>query len=88
MAPQQIIYRLPQCQQMAVRQPIPVEGYLVQAGRTYAGYFEYGFRVRSNFYLIKWALLGTKKSIQHRSWILSHQMVPAIADAAGNLSEM
>jgi hypothetical protein len=62
MAPQQIIYRLPQYQQMAVRQPIPAEGYLVQKkGRTYAGYFEYGFRVRSNFYLIKWALLGTKK---------------------------
>jgi hypothetical protein len=33
---------------------IPAEGYLVQKkGRTYAGYFEYGFRVREQLYLIK-----------------------------------
>jgi hypothetical protein len=58
MAPQQIIYRLPQCQQMAVRQPIPVEGYLVQKkGRTYAGYFEYGFRVREQLLPYKVGLI-------------------------------
>jgi hypothetical protein len=28
-----------------------------EAGRTYAGYFEYGFRVREQLYLIKWALI-------------------------------
>jgi hypothetical protein len=62
MAPQQIIYRLPQCQQM-VRQPIPVKAtWFKKAGRTYAGYFEYGF-LRVNFLPYKvGSYLGLKYS--------------------------
>jgi hypothetical protein len=60
MAPQQIIYRLPQCQQMAVGN-LYQKATWFKKGRTYAGYFEYGFRVREQLYLIKWSYLGTKK---------------------------
>jgi hypothetical protein len=70
---------------MAVRQPIPRR--LLgskEAGRTYAGYFEYGFRVRE-LLPYKVGLFRNKKfNIELDSFLSSNGS--AIADAAGNLS--
>jgi hypothetical protein len=56
-----------------------------EAGRTYAGYFEYGFRVREQL-PYKVGLLGRKKVFNIGAGFFSHPNGSAIADAAGNLS--
>jgi hypothetical protein len=80
MAPQQIIYRLPQCQQMAVRQPIP-EGYLVQKkAELMQDILNMVFSQRATL-PYKGVLFRTK--VFNRSWISTKWF--RIADAAGNL---
>lgn len=59
-----------------------------EAGRTYAGYFEYGFLdSESNFLPYKvGTYLGTKKVFNVGAGFFSHPNGTVIADAAGNLS--
>jgi hypothetical protein len=59
-----------------------------EAGRTYAGYFEYGFLdSESNFLPYKvGTYLGTKKVFNIGAGFFSHPNGSVIADAAGNLS--
>jgi hypothetical protein len=59
-----------------------------EAGRTYAGYFEYGFlESESNFLPYKvGTYLGTKKVFNIGAGFFSHPNGSVIADAAGNLS--
>jgi hypothetical protein len=78
MAPQQIIYRLPQCQQIWRRQPIPAKATFKRSGRTYAGYFEYGFRVREQLLPYKVVLFRNKKVFNIGAGFFLNQMVPQL----------